>query len=255
MINPNSNDMKIKSLLIGTLLAGIASTSIAQNSISLHTFDPGTYLNAEVEIAPPIQQDLPFHAYVTNIGNASIDLRVSRETVSSASGQTNNFCIGPACYPDFVDTSNVNDIVPMAPGAEETSFIAHMLPHETVGVSVVKYCFWDNNNMADSACVTVTYDILPVGVDESSDLAAEIGNVYPNPVNGTANFAYVVEGNPQVKEVLVYDLLGNVVSQSTLDGFQGVHNYDTSNLSTGLYFVTVQLDGTPVSTKKFTVSR
>lgn len=247
--------MKFKSLLVGALFAALATTGFAQSSISLSNYDPGIYLTEVVEIAPQINQDLAFHAYITNVGNSSIDLRVFRQTLSSASGHTNNFCIGPACYPDFVDTSSVNDIIPMAPQDIETTFIAHMLPHEVAGVSVVKYCFYDNNNMADSACVTVTYDILATGVDEATNTSAQVGDVYPNPANSTANFAYVIEGNPQVKEVVVYDLLGNVVDHSTLNDLQGVHNYDTSNLSGGLYFMTVQLDGTPVSTKKFTVSR
>ena len=241
-----------------TLLAALcllATGGMAQTSFTISNENPGLYFTAEVEIAPQFEQVVEFHADITNTGSSFVTLRVFRVTLSAATNHTNNFCIGPICYPAFVDTSVLADTVHMEPGHVESTFIGHVKPHETAGITYVKYCIFDHNDMSDSTCFNVVYDITPIGIRESVNLSAQMGDVYPNPASSDASFAYMIEGTPNKKELVIHDMVGKLLSEENLDGFQGLHNISTEELNAGTYLLSIRLDGVIAGTKRLVVQR
>jgi hypothetical protein len=232
-------------------MLGLAAS--AQTSFSITNQSPGLYITAEVEIAPQFQQVIEFHADITNIGTSFVTLRALRETLSQATSHTNNFCIGPICYPAFVDTSVLEDSVHMEPGHIESTFIGHVKPNEAPGITYVKYCMFDHNDPSDSTCFNVVYDVTPVGIRESSNIAVQLGDVYPNPTSSSASFAYMIEGTPAKKELVIYDMIGNLVSEESLLSFQGMHNISTKQLNSGVYMMSIRLDGVIGGTKRLIV--
>jgi len=84
--------------------------------------------------------------------------------------------------------------------------------------------------------VTTPVNIL---ADKNLPLSYKLGNVYPNPFNPTAKFAFELPEDSRVT-IRMYDILGSVVRTVVDDFFSaGSYNYriDGSGLSSGVYFI------------------
>jgi len=84
--------------------------------------------------------------------------------------------------------------------------------------------------------VTTSVNIL---ADKNLPLSYKLGNVYPNPFNPTAKFAFELPEDSRVT-IRMYDILGSVVRTVVDDFFSaGSYNYriDGSGLSSGVYFI------------------
>ncbi|MFN4234077.1 MAG: S8/S53 family peptidase [Bacteroidia bacterium] len=80
-------------------------------------------------------------------------------------------------------------------------------------------------------------------------------NVYPNPANGWINLEYALEKSGNV-QILIYDMSGREVAKidagNRYSGFIS-HKVDIPNLSKGIYFVNLQVNGKSTNTQKLTV--
>lgn len=84
--------------------------------------------------------------------------------------------------------------------------------------------------------VTTPVNIL---ADKNLPLSYKLGNVYPNPFNPTAKFAFELPEDSRVT-IRMYDILGSVVRTVVDDFFSaGSYNYriDGSGLSSGVFFI------------------
>ncbi len=82
-----------------------------------------------------------------------------------------------------------------------------------------------------------------------------LGNVYPNPANGTANLSFALGNTEQVK-ITLYDILGHEVAVLANGQYaQGTHNiaFNTDNLKEGVYLYSINA-GSFAKTLKFTVA-
>ncbi|NOZ47315.1 MAG: T9SS type A sorting domain-containing protein [Chlorobi bacterium] len=81
-------------------------------------------------------------------------------------------------------------------------------------------------------------------------------NIYPNPSKNLINIKYTLINNAEVK-ISINDILGNNISE-VLSEYQdaGLHtlNYPTSNLSSGSYFLNLEVNGN-VTSKKIIILR
>ncbi|MCX6310335.1 MAG: T9SS type A sorting domain-containing protein [Bacteroidetes bacterium] len=92
------------------------------------------------------------------------------------------------------------------------------------------------------------------GIEESSK-GFSIAQNFPNPANGSTTFNYSLTNNSNVS-FNVYDVIGNVVySQNESNQSAGDHRFDmnTANLSNGMYYYTITVNGQK-ETRKMTVS-
>lgn len=104
-----------------------------------------------------------------------------------------------------------------------------------------------NNNswMIDNVHVFVS----PVGV---RDIDQSIANVYPNPSQGNAvNFKLT----PEIKEFVIYDLLGNIQLSLNVNPQNLSFPVDISSLKNGIYPVKFTTKSGKTLTKKLIVSR
>jgi len=76
-------------------------------------------------------------------------------------------------------------------------------------------------------------------------------NIYPNPSKNLINIKYTLINNAEMK-ISISDILGNKISE-VLSEYQdaGLHtlNYPTSNLSSGSYFLNLEVNGNITSKK------
>ena len=90
-------------------------------------------------------------------------------------------------------------------------------------------------------------DGIVLGVANTGDLAAGRGDidVYPNPTNG--EFAVALNGFHGTTELEVYNIVGNLVWSTQLQGATAVQNVDLGELEAGNYLLRVSNEGNKVT--------
>ncbi|MCF8306752.1 MAG: T9SS type A sorting domain-containing protein [Ignavibacteriales bacterium] len=112
-----------------------------------------------------------------------------------------------------------------------------VLVAETCLFRINDYRWTDFFDESDSVFTVTT----PVNIlaDKNLPLSYKLGNVYPNPFNPTAKFAFELPEDSRVT-IRMYDILGSVVRTVVDDFFSaGSYNYriDGRGLSSGVYFI------------------
>jgi hypothetical protein len=196
---------------------------------------------------------------VKNTTGASIDAKVKRIETTSLAGTFNYFCFG-VCYgqmaaganyifPDVTDPESL-DYLSVGAGASSTVNV-YLVPNAAVGSAAYRYIVYDGSNPNDSAYVDIVYDITPSnGLNEMGNLDVAL---YPNPCNDRAVLTLEGEFAGNDLEVHVLNILGkkqlsftNVVSPNTM-------TINTSNLSEGVYFVSVRQGTNSIRTSRLVV--
>jgi len=194
-------------------------------------------------------------AYVTienhNVTD-SLFVTAERTINDTASGHINLFCYGIACYPP--STSISPDPARIGPGGSDNTFKSQLLPNGNVGVSEVKYCFYDQSNITDSTCVRFIYDVLAVGIEDVAT-GATFSSPSPNPANNFTAFTYDLKGNTQNFNIEVYNMLGSIVKTVEIPEQRGALIINTSELETGIYFCSLVSEGKSYLTQKLLVTR
>lgn len=140
------------------LLASIIPSLIFAQSLSL-SWQQGDIPNNSSITIPGIPSDpvLNSHIFVTNNTSSTIDVKVKKVELSLVAGSMNTFCWG-ICFPPDVYVSP--DPLPIGPGATNTDdFIGDYFSNGNLGASIIRYVFFDSNNVTDTTCVNVIYDV------------------------------------------------------------------------------------------------
>ena len=118
------------------------------------------------------------------------------------------------------------------------------------------FAFHHNANDMDVLYIDeVTITEGPASVNNNEVANFSVDQNYPNPATGNTTINYTLNNNSDVL-FNVYDVTGKVVYTESANGqAAGAHRFDlnTSNMSNGMYFYTVTVNGQQV-TRKFTVS-
>jgi hypothetical protein len=94
------------------------------------------------------------------------------------------------------------------------------------------------------------------GIENPSSFIAS-SNLFPNPASGNTTLSVTLTENKKV-EIKLLNILGAETGKTiTAEGIQGENTYkpDIGNLSEGIYFVQISLDGTIASTQKLIISK
>lgn len=187
---------------------------------------------------------------VENISDANLSLKASRQLVGIPPQGTSNYFCWDLCYPSNVSVST--GVINLAANAiNKTSFSIHYQPNSTIGSAVVKYCVFDENNPADSACVNISYSTESTSIlDTRNDYFSEF---HPNPSSSMAYLDYDLKLG-QVANVIVSDMLGSVVFNETTTNKEGTISFDLSNQKSGLYFANIIIDGETKTMKRLVVT-
>ncbi|MEO6830902.1 MAG: T9SS type A sorting domain-containing protein, partial [Chitinophagaceae bacterium] len=80
--------------------------------------------------------------------------------------------------------------------------------------------------------------------------------VYPNPANQQVmiEYDYGTSSSDAPRHIIVYDMMGKVVSTQTATNVSGTVNVSTSEFAAGNYMVRMEESGKTVHTQKVTVS-
>ena len=80
-----------------------------------------------------------------------------------------------------------------------------------------------------------------------------VSNIYPNPASEYAELDYSISGDIRDAKVIFYNVLGSQMQEYSLSRNENKVRINTREMSTGLYFYQLALDGKKVATKKMLV--
>lgn len=238
--------MKTKLLLAAALLFA-TSIAFSQNLVLSHegdVYEP----NAEVSVEGPVTQEIVIELDVTNTGSATIDVLCQRYHIELVPGSMSALCWGGLCYPPNVGLSGFSTTI--EPGQTVSNdFSGHYYPNGNTGMSTIAYTFFDLNNPNDSVMITVLFDGLTVGVEESSMYSKM--KAFPNPAN---DFLTINLDTDVMKEDMAFELIdvnGSVVRETATS--QNEVKINTSDLAEGIYFYRAMVNNKVVASEKIII--
>jgi hypothetical protein len=136
---------------------------------------------------------------VQNNSTTNKDVMMVRAVNSLASGHESFFC-WDLCYPPTVNVSGGPVNIPA--GSYVSNAIADLMPNGNSGLSRVTYCWYDNNNIADSVCLEFVYDIT-TGINQLADAKADfLSFPHPNPADANTVIIYHINNKNAESRVL-----------------------------------------------------
>jgi hypothetical protein len=230
----------------------VMSTVAYSQSLSLTNFG-GAISNGDTIVAwGDTSSTINAYVYVKNNSGSAEDVHVRKKYLSVVPGSFNSFCWG-MCYleGDFVSTT----FVTINAGATVYDFIGDYKANGNIGVSYIRYTFFNKANANDSVCVVVAYDAAMNAIDNGLNENVGFFNAYPNPASDQLTLTYDI---PSVSmagcNIMIRDLSGKVIYDSPLTGNAGTINFNTGNFGDGLYFYSVYSGNRSLIAKRVVIS-
>ena len=223
--------------------------------------DGRVFANNEVYIcedAPNEWGEIGLEMQLRNLTDKQLNVIVEKDTVKVVRGTTNYFCWG-SCLDPGATTSRPKLMEPNElSGYSEPSFHYQLDPNYTgdvasypVGTTVIRYYAYIAETPADKVCLEVWFAYGASSIDENK---ISFGRAYPNPASSLVHFNYQLPATGNVS-VSVYNLLGQEVLSQQLDALQGQAVLSVADLTDGIYFCNLKVDGRAVKTEKFVVKK
>lgn len=187
--------------------------------------------------------------YIKNSTSDVVEVMCRQEAVSLVEGASFSFCVLGVCYP--AGTNETTKSVLVGPGVvvdEENYLSGHYHPDNNPGVSVIRYTFYNNNQVNDSLSFTITFDGT-TGVDNV--MANSKITVSPNPASEYVvfNTSDVNIGNSQL---VIYDLTGKVVYSENAENKSQIE-LDLSEFTRGVYLYRIEGESKMSETSKLII--
>jgi hypothetical protein len=242
----------MKKLLLLFWLAGVAVFyGYSQTNLSLIDSTGAVANNSTRTISgSPSSLSLDTYMFIKNNSGAPIDVKCKKVELAAISGTENYFCWG-LCFGNNVFVSP-NALTIGAGDTNKFDFSGHYSPMDSVGITHMRYVFFNAANANDSVCFNVNFDTRPAGVNTLSLKKENSVRVYPNPASDRANVEYLLPaGTTAVLEIR--NLLGSLVSQVALGDHAGKVTISTSEMVNGVYFYSLVENSQAVTTGKLVI--
>lgn len=237
--------LSIAVILVTVFYANSQSFSLSWDDVAL----------GDTVIIMPIHDtlnEMVFEAIVHNASDSEVDVIVVRERISLLEGSSDYFCWG-ACYPDFIDTSGMTMAVAPGGHSAEGDFSGHYARNGFVGISIVKYTFYDINNPADRVTIVTKFDNSPNDIAENILNNIMVSEIYPNPAVNFVNMDYDLPREIETASVKIVNILGSVVKEQQINTGNGKLRLDISDINDGIYFYSICINNEAYITKKLIV--
>jgi len=238
-----------KLVLLTYLLSMVAFLGYSQNLSLIYEGNPVPNDGAVVYTGEPTTPVIVAYMGVTNNYSDTLSVMCKKVEIYLVPGSQNTFC-WDNCYPPNIYISL--GFLKIGPGETNTAFTGDYEPLTHPGQSIIRYVFFDMNNPNDSICFKALFNAYPLGIENQEDVAT-LSKVYPNPATTQASFNYSIESGASAV-LLVRNVLGATVKEVFLTG-SGVARINTMELSEGIYFYSLMVNGQIKSTRKLVVSR
>lgn len=208
--------------------------------------------NGTINAATTANNNTKVNVDVKNTGTVNNVYYAKRYDITLNSGADAYFCFGGNCFTSLTTSSGNLTLTPGQSASQVAGqyniLTADLDEGSTVGLSVIKYTFYNVNSTADSVQITVRYNP-PAGINETSNIVSSM-DLFPNPA--TDNVTLKVNSNKNADaKVFIYNSLGAAISEKNITLVEGKNKIDlnSESLSSGIYFVNVRTGKTNVTRK------
>lgn len=253
-LNFPTNIMNMKKILLSIAVLFLTVYYVNAQSFTLEwngypyndgdtiTVTPDLYSSAEILFEP----------ILNNNTNSGINIEVIRDEITLIEGSVNYFC-WDTCYESSVDTSLSMKYIPAGGSSIIGDFAAHYEINETIGISIIAYKFYNKSNPDEHILVFVEFDTYPTGVDDNLINNIWISEVYPNPASMFVNIDYDIPNDVEEASIKIVNMFGIVVKEQGLELGSNHKRMNISELSGGIYFYLLSVNGEMVTTKKLII--
>ena len=233
---------------------------LSAQHFSIKYIENGTdYTNDEMTIVEnPAVATLGLHFNIINETSNSMKLGIRKTIVYADEKFEAYFCTAGGCYTPSTMELPAIDRPTIAPGGELTfdaDFDAYDIDEEwnfipVVGSIKVIYEIY-SDEYSDIATLTLTFNNGTNSII-SFDKQYET-SVYPNPVMNVANFNYQLPEGVANATLNVFSCVGNKVKEMILPANENKISLSVSDLSSGVYIYSININGRIIATNKFVV--
>ena len=238
----------MKRILLISALVVLTCFSVMAQSLTLSRGLMNIPNGDTVTYAGDVSATITAHIDVTNNNAGSLSVKCQRTEFVIVPGSSNSFCWGGSCWPATMSLSP--DPTVMAAGFKSSEFAGDYVANGNSGFSIIRYRFFDMNNIADSICFFAKYDAT-VGIKENNPVV--VSEVFPNPADNFAFINYNISSTFVKAELKVIDLLGNKVQMIPVLDNEGKIKINTESLNSGMYFYSMIIDGKSIFSRKLIV--
>ncbi len=201
----------------------------------------------------PESTDIAFEAIFNNLTDVGVNIKLARNEIIMMDSTESYFCWAEQCYPPWVDTSGNFQYVPAGGSSGLEDFSAHYDIHNAVGVSLIEYTFYNNDNPDENVKIVVKFDTDPTAINENILKNIWLSDVYPNPATNFVAIDYRLPQEVLSANVKVVNILGSIVKEQNVDIRNNNMRMDISDINSGIYFYSLFVNGEIYSTKKLIV--
>ena len=196
------------------------------------------------------------HLDVTLEGNVGKVVNVRRYELEVLPQTQNYFCWGVCYGPQDAGAMPAWSSLPqhsitMSPGQVYTNFGAYHSPLGQTGSSTYRFVWYDVGAPTDTAWCDIEFLVSPVGINEATASGYEL-SVFPNPSMGAdVRVNFTATAVSPATRLVVYNALGEAVHAEVVRAAQQSLVINAGELSTGVYFATLENKGTMLATQRF----
>ena len=201
---------------------------------------------------------LSAHWDVINISGSTKNVRCRREIVQTVPGAQHQYCWGELCGPWTANTATntSTEIVTLTNGDTTNTFFCKYKHLGNAGASIVRFCWFDNNNAALELCHEITFSAeTPSQVGGIANAAAAAFEIIGNPVNSISALKYQFQNQPSQASVQIFSATGILVEERPINSIQGFVMMDAENFANGVYLCRLINGGRVVGTQRMVVSK
>ncbi|MDP1623684.1 MAG: T9SS type A sorting domain-containing protein [Bacteroidales bacterium] len=236
------------------LFAAIAFYGYSQNLMLSDNNGPIAANSTIIQAGTPESTELITYLNVKNTGSNTLNILCKKVELKIIDSTEVAICWAGGCYSSTTFVSPNAQAI--AAGETITDFSGHysqiaFRPIKS-GESVVRWVFYDQSNVNDSVSLTVKYTTYPLGIDQKKASQGALSNIYPNPASAVARISCSVPPGSN-GTIIIRDMLGTSILAQALPANSGYVTINTTNLSDGIYFCTLLVDGSTSQTKKLIV--
>jgi hypothetical protein len=196
----------------------------------------------------PSADEIVSFVFVKNTTTDSISVKVKKVELSTQPGTSNVFCWG-LCFDPSIFVSPDPKVI-HAGETDSTNFSGHYIPTGVVGISTIRYVFFNTNNLSDTVCVNINFSTYPQGFNDMPNVT--LSNAYPNPANHSVSFNCSTPQNSYA-QLIIRNVLGSIIREVDITNNSGKLSLNTSDLADGVYFYSFLVNGKSQVTKKLVI--
>lgn len=242
-------------LLFITLLGASYSQGIELRLHNQTALINGTSITVNELITTSTLQDVACEIDVVSTYTTPTTIKVrKREITTNEPRQENAICWGLCTIGVTWGTLPVqeSDPITMPVSTSPILYSGHVYPKTFAGTSTFRYIWFDENNPTDSTWVDVTYAITGTASVKEIAKSTKI-KVYPNPATSLLNVE--LTSNETRKSIEIMDLTGRKVYSKEVTRNSELLQINTSDLTPGIYFVSVVANDKTVKTEKVIITK